>query len=281
MKTPSGSWRGRNPHKTPIMPSRQPSSRQTTRRQQRGGRGRPPVSPTPTPARTRASRSTPESYRETASIASSSTSEGSEESLESLVADDEASTPVFATPTSTSTPSTKGRPPGSVSTTRSTKRSLEPWQQKLLAEDVEEFGGLAAVKAKQTNKRSKFRDFCDQAALKDEERAHLYDIPDSKNRERVRHRIDYWVSIGTDSYQSILSEWGIIPAAFREIKAPEEKPKQKKQAQTPLTVDSLSLEFDSLCLSSTKKDLFPSENIIKMDKTNTCKFLFWQEPWLH
>ena len=184
--------------------------------------------------------SAPAAYRSNSpeSVSSGSTRSHSDESVSSLVGS-------FASPSSRG-----GRPQGSTGKGRSNKRSLKQIEQKLLASDVEEFGGLQAIFGQKLGLRA----FCDRFATKDEERAAVYGVVNSKQRDRIRHKLDYWRGLG-QGYQELLAEWRIVPACFQspESKKPSTQEKTDQVptfvSRTPTPVVDLSSSFSSLKLS--------------------------------
>ena len=97
-----------------------------------------------------------------------------------------------ATSIGASTPGSAGRKPGNKNRDRTNKRGLTKWEQKILASDVEDFGGLNAI----FESKKGITKFCNKCAEKDEEgsdeRSRLYGIEYSKARDRVRNKLTYW-----------------------------------------------------------------------------------------
>lgn len=242
-----------------------------------------------TPSRTRAQRrsspapsrdATPDSfysYREGAE--SDSTKDSDDASVKSLVGESLASvtSPVVS-------PNLGGRPVGSGTKTRSNSRSLAPWQQKLLAQDVEEFGGLAKICPPGTGKtKSRLKEFGDKFAQKDEERTELYGAHDSKKRDKLRNKLQYWRGLPQGEYYKIISDWNILPAAFANSpavasknpppvgskKPPPVGSKEPPNLVSPIACISSGLKTLTIDPSSTlKKALFESK---KDMSSNTCK----------
>jgi hypothetical protein len=121
------------------------NTRRTTRSQTYAS---PPVSPTPR-VRTPPARD------------HSSSTEGDDESIASLVHS-------VTTPGSSS--KKIGRPKGSNSKNRTNKRGLSDWEQKIIATDVEDWGGLEKIFSVSF---VGVRSFCDNYAGNDEERERL------------------------------------------------------------------------------------------------------------
>lgn len=150
----------------------------------------------------------------------------------------------------------KGRPRGNTQG-RSNSRSLPEYKQKLVATDIEQFGGLAAVETKS------FRVFADHFAELDEERAALYGKPNTKQRDQIRNRVQYWKKVGPECYNKLLINWRITPSNYRQTVAPPASPpktpsSQKKTRSTPKAtpvveaVEDLAISFDSLQVTTTK-----------------------------
>lgn len=215
----------------------------------------PPVSPkprnrknnrqrTPTTPRTPASS---EPYRDVRYSSSSEDEEAvsdveSIESIESLAK----SVDIAATPPSAPAPATPGSSTGRrrPNTDRTNKRAgLQPWQQKIVAEDVESWGGLEKIFS---NELGGVRQFCDYHATLDEEREHIYAEKGSKQRDRVRNKISYWSKIDSKEYQDLLISWNILPAEFRKFQEPT-----KPQASTPRS--TRAQQKKSTGVSSSKK----------------------------
>ena len=229
--------------------------------------GLPPVSPKPRKPPTVSTQNTEQEY------SSDSTRDEDDESVTSLVGSIAAS--ALASPSS----SKGGRPHGTKNRSRSNIRGLADWEQKIVASDAEEFGGLAKI-----NERGVFRTFCEAHEDTDEERARIYGSLGSKERDRVRHKLEFWRKIGSEEYLGLLSDWNILPATFREAKQTEEQPpssrkqtpkkhSSKKKKQTPPTkkqvqapsvvttsttaVDDLSFGLESLSISSNEQKRLP------------------------
>lgn len=200
----------------------------------------PSLSPTPRGQSRRSSQAS--SRASTEGDLSDSTPEADNESVTSLVA------------SVVSPGSQAGRPAGKGNKNRSNVRGLSEWEQKLVAADVEAFGGLAEIKARAGN----FRTFCDQFAKIDEERKRIYGVVESKERERVRHKLDFWRKLGPDQYITLLQQWNILPAAFRQtsqssqstkVQVQQEQKSRKPSVPTVVSVVSESSSVDSLTLS--------------------------------
>ncbi len=109
-------------------------------------------------------------------------------------------TSLVAAPSSVATPSPSnkgGRPRGGAKG-RSNRRSIPVFVQKLVAADVEEFGGLETVQERS------FREFADFFGAKDEERASIHGEVSSKERERVGQRVNHSRSIGPVKCNNLL-----------------------------------------------------------------------------
>lgn len=183
-----------------------------------------------------------------------------------------------------------GRPWGSGSDGRSNKRTIPEFEQKVIASDVEEFGGLDVVKSK-----GGFGRLVDCFSYKDDERARIYGEAGSKQRHKVRHRIDYWSRIGHNDYNKLLQSWSIVPAAYREGQkqpakratpsrelVPAANREGKKQPVTPSrelptkvstystqSVDDLTASFSSIRVNKSLNRVF--EN---MPDHKVCKYQF-------
>ena len=135
-----------------------------------------------------------------------------------------------------------------------------------MAADVEAFGGLGAVK------NLSFREFAETFAGKDDERTRIYGGINTKQREKVRHRLDYWRKLGTGEYENLLKHWRITPAGYRlepPTRRPALEPKRSKSPPIPAVVstsgsiDTLSLSLSSLKLTNHDLDTMADHNVCK------------------
>ena len=228
-----------------------------------------------TRSRTGASRA----YRDHSSSSSASSSDSTreadeEESVTSLVPS------VASSAVPTSTPGSKGgRPQGKNNPCRSNVQGLKEWEQKLLAADLEAFGG-----ADEVDRRS-FRTFCEVNCVKDEERGRLYGTVASKERERVRHKLNTWKRIGYKDYCKLLEQWNVLPAGFEAkgtkapSKAPSKPPVSVVSTSPTVAVGDISFGLESLSLGSPAKpeqllkpeQLFPQQLFGNMSDHKMCK----------
>jgi hypothetical protein len=188
----------------------------------------PPVSPTPRVRKSQ--RSTPLNsppagpYRRQNSSSTEEGSKGEDSSVASLV-------PSVAESNTTPGSRKKGRPFGSNSKTRSNSAGLSDPHQKQLACDLEDWGGFDRVDSVTHG----FTQFCNEQSSKDEERSYLYGEVSSKQRDRIRHKLEHWrKSQAKDGgYYDLLQSWGIVPAQFRNTANPvSSQPQPTKPAPT-------------------------------------------------
>ena len=215
----------------------------------------PDSSSRPTRSRANSQASSDWSYRRQNS---SSTEEGDNESVSSILVE----TPPAVV---TKKVSSAGRPVGSTGKNRSNSSGLKEFEQKILACDVEDYGGLQGIFQAEAGNGVSI--FCDLQAQKDEERERIYSSVSSKQRERVRNKLRYWKDLQAKGgeYHKLLGEWGILPAVYRfssstkGTAAPKSTPKQqppqpqasKKDLPTPAaTADSLVCGIASLNIDS-------------------------------
>lgn len=114
---------------------------------------------------------------------SSSTASGGDESVQSLV----------------------GSPNRTPQTARSNKRGIELPDQKVLLQDIEQFGGIEKARGDLTA-------FCDIQAGKSKNHSELYGAQYTKQRIRVENKIRVWQKLPPKHYNQVLEGLGVLPS---------------------------------------------------------------------
>jgi len=101
---------------------------------------------------------------------------------------------------------------------RSSGRGLPLHNQKEIARDIEQFGGLSKVVAGTHS----ITNFCNTCATTSSEKVTLYGEEKSKRRDSVRNNIQHWRNLGFVEYKEIIESWQILPAAETTLLAAKE-----------------------------------------------------------